>query len=68
MRLAFFAVGIELFFEQLINGFVEGERRTVRTLDLHAHVQPEAARTLHKQLDLAAADFIRSFLSRLIRN
>lgn len=67
MWCAGFTVGVELFFEEFIDRFVDVERRRVGSSNLEPRIQPKAARTLHKQLDLAARHLERRGLARFVR-
>jgi hypothetical protein len=68
MWLTLGTVGIELFFEQLVDCFIDVERRAFRTFDFQPHIQPKTSRALLKQLDLAAAHLERRFLPWLVRH
>lgn len=59
-------VFVEFFLKQFVDSLVYVERRAAGTPDLQPGVQPETARTLHEQLDLAATYLERFGLARLI--
>lgn len=67
VRRAGHAVPVEFFFKQLVDGFIDVERRPAWTLNLQTRVEPEAARTLHKELDFGSADLERFRLPGLVR-
>ena len=67
VRLSLATVGIKLFLEEFVDGFVDIERRTGWSGNLQADVEPETTRALHEKLDLAARHLERCLLSRLVR-
>ena len=46
-----FAVGVEFFLEQFVDGLVDIKRRRVGPSDLEAGIKPKTAWALHKKLD-----------------
>src|SRR4051794_10093001 len=59
-------VNVKLFFQEMVNGRVESERRTGDTAHPTATVDVKAAWAIHEELELGAAELIGFRGSRIV--